>query len=165
MQPRGGHVQSYMLVCSVSGQQQVAVTLTSAYVTTLDRATLAQLRAKASGNMPYSTELTTVNSQQCTVGESLLCCLLQALPLAEFRSGQPVSAMAFLPGCRGCAVGYADGRLALFDLTAAGVAEGRSRVGDGAGVGVIRWSVVRHASPVISLTLHPSQPLLMSASR
>jgi hypothetical protein len=30
---------------------------------------------------------------------------------------------------------------------------------------VIRWSVVRHASPVLSLALHPSQPLVMAASR
>jgi hypothetical protein len=70
-------------------------------------------------------------------------------------------------------VGYADGRLALLDLAPSAAAAAAAGNDDEAeepssskgSLGVIRWSVVRHASPVVSLALHPSQPLVMAASR
>ncbi|WIA16802.1 hypothetical protein OEZ85_013742 [Tetradesmus obliquus] len=96
----------------------------------------------------------------------------QALPLADFRSEHAVTAVAFLPGHSSCVVGYADGRLALLDLAPAAAAAdaavseqpGSSQHSAGS-LGAVRWSVARHASPVVSLALNPCQPLVMAASR
>ncbi|WIA37015.1 hypothetical protein OEZ86_013999 [Tetradesmus obliquus] len=95
----------------------------------------------------------------------------QALPLADFRSEHVVTAVAFLPGHGSCMVGYAYGRLALLDLAPAAAAadtadeEPGSSQHSAGSLGAIRWSVARHASPVVSLALHPCQPLVMAASR
>jgi hypothetical protein len=98
------------------------------------------------------------------------------VPLAEWCSTEaPLTAAALLPEGRGVAagraacvlVGQADGRVALLELPLIQSAAGgsRSTAGSGGSGGVMRWCVGRHPSPVISLSLHPTQPLVMAASR
>jgi hypothetical protein len=107
---------------------------------------------------------------------SVGCLCQQALPLADIRSEHAVTAVAFQPGSCSCTVGYADGRLALLDLAPSAAAaaaaaaagnddEAEEPSSSKGSLGVVRWSAVRHASPVVSLAVHPSQPLVMAASR
>ncbi|KAF8065716.1 WDR90 [Scenedesmus sp. PABB004] len=87
-----------------------------------------------------------------------------ALPLLELRSGARASAVAFDPGAAACVVGYADGALDLVDL--GGQQQGQARAEGGAAApAVIRWSAVRHASPVVGLALQPGAEHVMAASR
>lgn len=120
----------------------------------------------------YLTQTHTHADWLCTQLAATTCCMdVQALPLADFRSEHVVTAVAFLPGHGSCMVGYADGRLALLDLAPAAAAadtadeEPGSSQHSAGSLGAIRWSVARHASPVVSLALHPCQPLVMAASR
>ncbi|KAI8472679.1 MAG: hypothetical protein J3K34DRAFT_519551 [Monoraphidium minutum] len=109
-----------------------------------------------------------------------------AVPLVEFQSGSPCTAACFASAADGdggdaaeaCSPaaaaaagpapsggGSSDGPASsCMPRLAAGYADGCLRLFD-ASRHVIVWSVERHPSPVVALAWHPSQPLLLSASR
>lgn len=92
------------------------------------------------------------------------CCCSQALPLIEFRSESAPTSLTFASDGSQCFVGYSDGHLTAFELPIHKAGSGTAAAA-GSSVGVIRWSVARHACDIIRLVLHPTQPLLMAASR
>jgi hypothetical protein len=95
----------------------------------------------------------------------------QALPAAEFRSDAACTAARFAPDCGSLTAGGAGGEgygaaAAGHPRLAAGYADGCLRLlGLVRGGAAVLWSAVRHASPVVALEWHPTQPLLLSASR
>jgi hypothetical protein len=69
-----------------------------------------------------------------------------------------------------CVLGMSDGSVALLELPALSPCRSSSSSSGGGGggskgIGVVRWSVVRHPSAVVGLALHPHQRLVMAASR
>eukprot|EP00879_Flechtneria_rotunda_P018462 GHRR01019366.1.p1 GENE.GHRR01019366.1~~GHRR01019366.1.p1 ORF type:complete len:516 (+),score=222.16 GHRR01019366.1:1143-2690(+) len=97
----------------------------------------------------------------------------QVLPVVELCCGQPVTSVAWLPGCTMCVLGYVDGHMALLDLagtdnaaaSAAGSSDGGGRLQHTLGTIRVCWSVARHAAPVISLVVHPDKQSVLAASR
>ena len=76
--------------------------------------------------------------------------LTQAEPLTEFQAVHgSCTAAELLPSGTHCAAGYQDGVLRLFNVARAALV----------------WACPAHPSPCIKILAHPTQPMVLSASR
>jgi hypothetical protein len=92
---------------------------------------------------------------------------MSQVPLAEWFSSAASAPMAAAftttpQGQPSCVLGMSDGTVALLELPALSHCHSSS---SSSGVGVVRWSVLRHPSAVVGLALHPHQPLVLATSR
>jgi hypothetical protein len=92
-------------------------------------------------------------------------CLSQAVPLVEFAAGATCCQAAFLPAGLGAPVpGTSTTSSSSSSKIVAGYADGCLRCYD-VGACCVTWSSVRHPASIVALLAHPTQPLVMAASR